>query len=816
MNKYGELIANYVRLAFRRMIRQPSYALINLVGLSTGLMVFLLIMTYIVREYDYDRCWKDYEKIYRINATLDFNGRVDHFAMSSYNIVQSMKHDFPEVEAATMILRTSSSDDQTGITVWIDDLMYELRSFTYADADFFKVFDFPFVEGNAENALKEPKSIVINTVTAHQFFGDKPALGKMLRINKTTFVVTGVIDRSEIHTHLQFDALASLNTYPASTIEQFTNDWFWLIGYTYVKFGNKTDAEHFAAKLDWLAKETIQPWIKQVNVDGSIHLHHEPLTHIHFNNKLQYDSSSNTNKNFVNLFGFIAVFLLLIASINYMNLATARSMKRAREIGIRKVAGAHRTQLIMQFLGESMVLSLIAFLIALSLAELSLPYFNNLIGLNLSLSALFFSESLLPLIILIMAILLLGMLSGLFPAFVLSSFSPIQVLRPGINPGNTHMFSSGNLRKILVVLQFIISIGMIISTLVVSKQLTFMQNAPKGFQSEQVMVIHFPIDTSLFANKEVIRHQILEVPEVQQVSLSQSLPGYKSGRLMFFVGDTVKPEVHTINLYVVDHEFFDLLKIKLIEGRLFSKEYPNDASTAFVVNKAAADYLGYPNPLEVEMNCGMGVQGKIVGVVDNFHYSSMHQPIEPLVFILVNKRADYLAVKLNSRNMSETVARIGDIWQKFDSKHFFHYTFLDDRFAQQYRHEQQMLSLFGYFSLLVILISCLGLYGLSAFSIEQRTREIGIRKVLGASPRHTLMLILRGFMTLVLIAGLISLPVVYYLMTEWLNGFAFRVGLNPLWFLGGFFIAMLIAFATIMIQATKALKANPVDALKYE
>jgi putative ABC transport system permease protein len=816
MKAGSSLTIDYIRLAFRRMTKQPVYALINLVGLSAGLMVFILILLFMVREYSYDRCWTDYNRIHRIHATLDFNGRVDHFALSSYNMAQSMKTEFPEVEAATMIFRTSFNDDNIGITAWHNDQMFELPSFTYADEDFFRVFDFPFVEGDPLTALREPKSMVINTELSKRFFGSGTALGNMLQINKTTYIITGVIDKSRCPSHLQFDALASLSTFPASSFEQFSGDWFWLLGYTYVKFINEEASKGFKNKLDWLSAEKIKPWIEQVNVDGNIVMHHQPVSDIHFENSLQYDSTTNTSSTMVNLFGFIAVFLLLIASINYMNLSTARSMKRAREIGIRKVAGATRPQLIVQLLGESMFMTLLSLLTAVSLAEISMPYFNNLIGLDLKLSLLYAATSPLPLFILIASVLTVGLLSGLFPALLLSSFSPVRVLRPGMGSGNKHGFSSGNLRKVLVVIQFIISVGMIIGTLVVSAQLRFMQKHEKGFNSEQVMVIHFPADSSLYANSEVIKQQLLALPEVEKVSLGQSLPGYKSGRLMFFVGDTVKPQVHTMNIYVVDYSFFDLLNIPLLQGRLFSKEYPNDASTAFVVNKAAADYLGYPDPLSVEMNCGLDVKGKIVGVVDNFHYTSLHQPIEPLVFILKKKRVDYLAIRLNTANTGALAERIGSIWQEFDQKHHFHYTFLDDRFAKQYRHEQRMLSLFGYFSLLVVLISCLGLYGLTAFSIEQRTREIGIRKVLGAGRSRILIMITRSFMGMVLLAGFIAIPIAYYLLDNWLSGFAFRIGLHYYWFAAGLLIALVVAFVTVLFQAMKALDTKPIDAIKYE
>ncbi len=815
MNTSGILINNYIRTTFRRMIKQPGYALINVAGLTSGIMVFLLIYAYIAREYSYDSSWKDAGRIHRVNAALNFGGRLDKIALSSFNISESMKTRFPEVEAATLIFKTNVTNTETGITVWHDDRMLEIPSFTYADADFFKVFDYPFAEGDPLTALTEPRSMVLTTTLAHRLFGDKPALGQLLRINKTSYSVTGVIDKDAHLSHHEFDALVSMSTHSQKTLDDFRSDWFWLVGYTYVKFNSDEAAQGFDAKLQQFTTEVIDPWIKEVKVDGALVLTHEPVRHIHFNTSLQYDSQSNVSERTVQIFVVIAGFLLLIAAINYMNLSTARSVRRAREIGIRKVAGAHRLQLIMQFLSESYLLTALSFGLAWSLAELVMPYFNDLIGLRLSLSWLLFNDSG-SVYMLIATFLLLGFMSGFYPALVLSSFSPVNVLRPGASMSKSSALQLVNLRKILVVLQFVISTGMIIATLVVSDQLSFVMNHSKGIETEQLMVIHFPKDSVLYANRQVIVEELRAMPEVQKIAATASLPGYLSGRLMFFVGDTAKPEVHTMNIFMVGHDFFDLFGLPVTQGRVFSRDYPNDDSTAFVVNEAAARYLGYPDPLQVEMNCGLGVKGKIVGVVKDFHYASMHSPIEPLVFILGDRHVNFIALRLRSTDMARTVADINYKWQEFDQKHFFHYTFLDDRYARQYKHEQRMLTLFSYFSLIIILISCLGLYGLSAFSTEQRTREIGIRRVLGGSQTSILTLLTKGFLVLVMIAGLISIPIVYYLMSEWLSGFAYRTELSFRHFVAGFLLSTLIALVTVLVQALRALKNNPVDAIKYE
>lgn len=817
MNKLLILFSNYALLSFRTLSRQRKHAAINIIGLSAGLIVFMLIYLFLIHENNYDTSWRDHQRLYRLHGTLIFNGREDRFALSSFNMAQAMKTDFPEVEAATLIFRNSFSNDQRGITAWVNDQMYEIPPVTVADADFFRVFDYPFLSGDPLTALAEPNSIVLSKKTANLLFGQEDAFGKLVNINTKTYKVTAVIDKEQVQSHLVFDDLISIRTLPKTQIEQMRSDWFWLVGYTYVRFKDDQHAAAFPEKLEMLRKNTIEPWIKEVSVDGDIQLAIEPVTEIHFNTSLQYDSPSNTNRNYSYIFTFIAIFLLLIASINYMNLATARSIKRAREIGIRKAAGAHRSQLVFQFLGESVITSFLAFLLALFFTEMVLPGFNSLIGINLTLSQLYTAGFVHYGLWLVAVVLGVGLLSGSFPALVLSGYSPVAVLRSaGGFSGDKRLFSAPNLRKVLVVFQFIISIGMIISTLIIADQLRFIRHFDNGFKTDQTMVIHFPTDTILRRNSEVIRQNLLALPEVERVSLTASLPGYQSGRLMFFLGDTANPEVRTMNIYVVDHEFFDLLGLQTLEGRVFSKDFPDDVNSAFVVNRAAARFLGYENPVGVKMNCGLGVDGKIIGMVEDFHYTSLHNPVEPLVFILTRENMRYVAVRISSPNIQQSIDKIAGVWQQFDQKHIFNYHFLDNHLQMQYDRETRMMALFGWFSLIVVLISCLGLYGLSAFTIEQRTKEIGIRKVLGSSAWQTILLLIKDFVKLVFLAGLLSVPTSYFFMDEWMNNFAYRVGIRPVWFVTGFLIAMIIAVATVMAQAYKAVRSNPVDAIKYE
>jgi putative ABC transport system permease protein len=816
MKRFWILFYSNLLFSFRSMRRQGVYSLINIFGLTVSIMAFVLIFLYLQGEYAYDKCWSEYQNIYRVNESLIFNEREDHFALASYNVSQAMKHDYPEIEASTLIYHSSYSDDGPGITIWHEDKMLQLPSYSVADADFFKVFDYPFVEGDPQTALVEPRSLIISKHAAENFFAGESAIGKLLRINRSSYTVTAVIDTDACKTHLQFDALMSFSTLSNSVIEQMQRDWFWLIGYTYIKFSDSDAHKGFDEKLKLLVEQKIKPWIDGLSIEGDIDLHKEAIRDIHFNTRLQYDSHSNTNKRFVDMFGFIAAFLLLIASINYMNLATARSLKRAREIGVRKAIGAFRSQLVFQFLSESLLYTFLAFLLALLITHMILPFFTSLIGIDLSLATLLFENNGLSLVLLFLVILFLGILSGSFPAFVLSAFKPVKVLRPGLQLSHGNGFRSSHLRKGLVVLQFVISIGLIVSTIVINKQLTYMRKHDTGIHMDQVMVVHYPSDSTLHSKREVIKQQMLALPEVTHVSASNNLPGYKSGRLMFFLGDTAKPVVHTMNLYRVDHDFFDLLDVRLSAGRVFSKDFPNDATTAFVVNRAAAEFMGYDNPVGVNMNSGIGVKGKIVGMVENFHYASLHNPIEPLVFILNDDRASFLAVRFQTPEPAAAMQDIAAVWQDFDRNHYMNYSFLDTHFEQQYMREQRMLSLFGYFSLLVIVISCLGLFGLSAYTAEQRRKEIGIRKILGSSSYVIIQLLVKEFSLLVLVAGALALPLSWYLMASWLDGFAFRVWLNPLWFALGLFLALLIALLTVLSQAVKAVLDNPAEAIKYE
>ncbi|MFW5705730.1 MAG: ABC transporter permease, partial [Bacteroidota bacterium] len=519
------------------------------------------------------------------------------------------------------------------------------------------------------------------------------------------------------------------------------------------------------------------------------------------------------------IFGAIGLFIILIASINYMNLATAKSIRRAREIGIRKVAGAGKKQLILQFLGEAVIYSFLSLIIALIFIELFTPVFNDLSGKSLSLFHDTPGMSLwLTWLQVIVIVVLVGIFSGSFPAFILSGFRPVHVLKGASANAviRTKFINTTWVRKALVVLQFTISVVMIISTWVVFSQLQHMRYRDLGFNKENIVVVNFPSDTALTAKREVIKNELLKNANISRVSTTNNLPGYTHGRLLFFVDEQGEWKNQTMNLFVVDDDFDDLLDLQVNEGRFFSRDFAHDDTAAFVVNEATVKFLGLEQPVGHKMKCGLGVNGKIVGVISNFHYASLQKPVEPLVLIYKSNWIDMLAIRVNMENFGETIQFIEEKWTAFDQKNAFSFSFLDANFDSQYDKERKLLNIFGYFAILIIIISSMGLFGLASFTAAQRTREIGIRKVLGSSETQITGQLIKDFLMLVLVAGIIAIPVSYFAMQLWLDAFAYRISLDWTFFAGSLLLAMAIAVFTVLFQALKAARSNPVDVLKYE
>lgn len=818
------MLINYFKIGFRILNRQRSYTVLNIAGLAIGIAVFVFIYLYVQSEIRYDRSWSDNHRIYRIWNEYALDNNVEKIAISPFRLAGDLKREFPGVEAATKLFFTDPSDVNDMSSLTYNEQVFEIPDITLGDEDLFQIFDYEFLEGNPETALSEPNTMVVTADVAKQIFGDEPAIGKKLNTIIREYTVTGVIDKTCRPSHLNFDAVVSETSLPKKDLEHMSQNWFNMRVHSYIKVDDTVDVERLERRFNEYVANGIHTFIDTTGIDlsGYIKYWFEPIGEVHFNTELAYDSPSNMDFKYLIIFSIIAGFILLTASINYINLAMARSLKRAKEIGMRKVLGAFRKHLVMQHISESFIVTTFAFILALSLVEFLMPQFNMLVGKDLTLvGTLFSQEGIVFGLILIVMIVLLAVISGLFPALILSSFNPVNVLK-----GNNFFFSlrgkqkisAGGIRKILVTIQYVVSIGMIISTAIIFSQMNFLKDHDLGFDEQNILVINAPDDTTYMDRAERFAEAMSDHPGILGVSSTHNVPGYTYGKMMYNVGDTANTSVQTIGYYATDHDFFKVLDIPLVEGRFFEYGMEEDSIHKYIVNEAAAAYLGLENPVGAMLDAAIYEEsgGEIIGVVKNFHFFSLHSDVEPLVFMLWPKKGRYIIVEIDPDQRRAAHAHVSDTWNEYNEGHFMHKTYLDDKLQSLYAEDKKMLSIFIYFSIFVIFISSLGLYGLSSFLIEQRKKEIAIRKVLGGSENQITFLLAKNYLRLTFIAGLIASPLVYYLMSSWLNTFAFRIEITGWYFVFGILIALIFAFLTVMIRSYNAVRNSPSAALKYE
>jgi len=822
------MIANYFKIGLRILNRQRSYTLLNIVGLGIGIAVFVFIYLYVQSEIRFDRHWTNSEQIYRIWNEYALDNNVEQLAVSPFRLANDLRRDFPGVEATTKLLFTDPSDVNDMASLTYVDEVFEIPNITISDNALFELFDYNFLEGDPFSALSEPNSIVVSSEVASQIFGEQPALGKKLRTVIREYTVTGVIDRTCRPSHLNFDAVVSENSLSEKHLEKMNSDWFRMNVYSYVKLADTVDVAGFEARFNEYVSDEIGTFIDTsgINLSGYMYYHFEPIADVHFNTSLKYDSPSNIDFSYLIIFGIIAAFILLTASINYINLAMARSLKRAKEIGVRKVLGAFRKQLAMQHISEAFIVTLIAFVLSLSLVEFLMPQFNELVGKDLTLVGTLFSrEGIVFGIILVLMIIILAVVSGIFPAFILSAFNPVNVLK-----GNNFFFSfrgkqrisAGGIRKILVTIQYIVSVGMIIATAIIFTQMNYLKDYELGFDEENIMVINAPDDTSFMDRAEGFTQALGEHPGILGVSATHNVPGYTHGKMMFFVGDTNDHGLQTVSFYAVDRDFFKVLDVPLVEGSFFEEESEEeseeDCPRQYIINEATAAFFKMDKPVGEKLDASIFEEqnGEVIGVVQNFNFFSLHDDVEPLVFVHWPEKSRYFMVEIEPDKMDAALTHVKTTWSKFNEGHFMHFTFLEEKLESLYAADMKMLSLFIYFSFFVIFISSLGLYGLSSFLIEQRTKEIGIRKILGGSEHRIILLLAKDYLVLVFIAGLIASVPVYYLMNKWLNTFAFHININGWYFVFGIAIALAFAFFTVLIRSYNVVRRSPAYALKYE
>jgi len=801
------MFKNYMKTAFRNIRRHKGYAFINIAGLAVGMACCILIMLFVFDELSYDKFHENHNRIYRVTRKwFNEDGVVNlHLGHVAPPVAPLLENDFPEIENAVRILR------QGRLLVGRDSEFFEEPRFFFAERDVFEVFSFSFAAGNPETALQEPFTIVISREMAAKYFGDENPVGKPLQIQvgpqKADMMVTGVMENIPHSSHFHADFFGSFKTFEAVVGDEEMQRWASNNYATYLLMPENYDINRLESQLD--------PFIDRHMSEGmseKTKLELQRLTDIHLHSHLDSEIEANSDITYVYVFSVIAFFVLLIACVNFMNLATARSAGRAKEVGMRKVVGALRTQLIRQFLSESTLTAVVSFLLALGLVFMALPKFSQFIGKDLSFNLIENSQILLLLLLLAVIV---GFLAGLYPAFFLSGFKPVSVLRDKIGSWKKGL----SFRSVLVVFQFSISIILIICVSVVTRQLDYMRTRSLGFDEEQVVVL--PSSESMLQNPDDFKNRLLQNPGILSVSAASRIP---SGRLLdssgarVLSGETSQPITFRIAMLMVDYDYIPTFKMEMAAGRNFSRQMGTDPEQAFILNETAARRIGWESP-EQAIGKGFGYgrrKGQIIGVVRDFHFESLHQEISPLVLFLSESHLGQIAVRISPQNIPRTMGFLKKNWAEMRPNYPFSYYFVDENFDQLYRSEENLQKIFSYFTLLAVFIGCLGLFGLASYSAERRTKEIGIRKVLGASSSALAFLLSREFTKWVLLANVIAWPAAYWIMSRWLQNFAYRTGISiGIFFLAGI-AALLIALLTVSYQAVKASLADPVKALKYE
>lgn len=801
------MLRNYLKTTFRNLKRQKTQSTINILGLAIGLMCCILILLFVRDELSFDKFHENHDRIYRVTRCwLNEDGAVSlHLAFVAPPIGPLLKNDFPEIEHAVRIIGTG------GLLVSHGDTYFEEDLFFFAEEDVFDLFSFNMIKGDPSTALTDPLTVVITEEMAHKYFGSEDPIGSTMRVEAggqaADLKVTGVITSLPHNSHFHVDFLGSFKTYEAIVGDDELQSWRSNNYATYLLIQENYDID--------LLKQQLNPFIDRHLDEGRsqrTQLVLQPLTAIHLHSHLDSEIEPNSDITYVYIFSVIAFFVLMIAAINFMNLSTARSSHRAKEVGLRKVVGANRSQLIKQFLSESLLTSFAGLAVSLILVKLFLPRFNQFIDRELVLNL---SENMaLPAALIVVAV-FVGIVSGLYPAVFLSSFKPALVLK-GTKEQRRRKLS---LRTVLVVFQFAISIVLIICVGVVTSQLEYIRNKDLGFDKDQVVIL--PSNPRISSQLESVKTQLFENQNIISVSAAKRVP---SGRLLDSSGARVirGEKSGTIDFMIallrVDHDYIPTFGMELAAGRNFSKEMPTDTTNAFILNETASREIGWSSPQDaIGREFGYGLQeGQIIGVVKDFHFESIHHTIAPIVMVLSSHSLNQVAVRISPNDIPGTMAFLQRKWQEFRPNYPFSYYFVDERFDQQYRSENKLLQLFGYFAFLAIFIACLGLFGLALFTAEQSIKEIGIRKVLGASVSSIVFLFSKEFSKWVLLANIIGWPVAYFAMMKWLANFAYRTSLNVWTFLLAGALALFIAILTVSYHSLKAAVADPVKALRYE
>jgi putative ABC transport system permease protein len=808
------MFKNYIKIALRNLWKNKGFSAINIIGLAIGLATCLLIMLFVLDELSYDRYNKKANRIYRVDGDMKFGGNHYILAVAPDPMGPTLKKDFPQVEQYVRFRGNG------GILIKKGNENVQENNVIYADGTLFDVFTLPMIDGNPQTALQEPNSIVITETIARKYFNTTQVAGKYFVVNsRDNYMITGVIKDIPSQSHFNFDFFVSLSTLEESR----RNNWVSNNFNTYIVLKEGADPKQLEAQFDALVDKYVGPQLMQLlstsleDLKKSGNYEHHlltPLTSIHLHSSKVGELGANSSIQYVYIFSAIAFFILLIACVNFMNLSTARSANRAREVGVRKVLGSLKANLVKQFLTESILISCIALALGLVLAWTMLPYFNQLAAKNIKLQILT-SPWLLPTLLLL--VLITGLLAGSYPAFYLSSFKPIQVIKGKLAAGfKTSFFRSG-----LVVFQFAISIVLIIATMVIYKQLHFIQSHQPGFNREQVLVIH---NSGPLGNKaKAFREEVVKLPGVDNVTMTGYLPtnGWRNDNPVFADATLDQRKAVSMQTWDVDEQYIPTLGMEMVTGRNFSKQFPTD-SGGIIINESAARMLNFKEPLGKMLYYMRDIRNKndisalhIIGIVKDFNFSSLRQTVTPLALMLSENHGN-TALRISSTNIPHLITMIEKKYKAIAPGQPFDYSFMDDDFNNLYRTEQRMGVIAISFSALAILIACLGLFGLAAYAAEQRTKEIGIRKVLGATVSHITTMLSKDFLKLVIIAAIIAFPLAWWVMHTWLQDFAYRTNISWWVFIIAGVLAAGIAIVTVSFQTIKAAIMNPIKSLRTE
>jgi putative ABC transport system permease protein len=802
------MIGNYILTAFRNILRQKGFSLINILGLTIGLSVSFLILFYVFDELSYDKFHKDSERIYRIVVKGTLGEMKLNAAVTPKALCSKLIKDVPEVELSTVFeIESSSYLLKIG-----ENKLYD-RDFLYADTSFLKIFNFPLISGDPVSSLSSPYSIIISESFAKKNFGSKNPLGELIRINELRdYTVTGVFKDLPTESHLSFNFLISMESKAMDAGGKYMEDWEALNSYTYVKLKENAGMQSFQSKLDTILINNILNNEREVNVD--LKLCPQEITEIHLTSDLLGEIKENGDKSYIIVLLAIVTGIILIASINFMNLSTAKAVSRAKEVGIRKILGSQKYMLVAQFISESVILSFLSFILSLAVIELSLPAFNEITGKHLTIDYLSNGDLFLFLVI----ALLTGIIAGSYPAFYLSSFQPIKVLQNRMKLGKT-----GNLklRNVLVFVQFTISTGLIICTLIIYLQLDYLQNKELGFDKESLIAIELR-NSELRDNASILKENILNIAGVKSASLSTTYPGKGMNGSSFTPEGIDAKDPWLIFGFRADEDFTEkTMRMKILRGRDFRKDFGSD-SNAILINETLNDMLGWEDPIgkkispSSSMDPGSKKEYHVIGVVADFHFQSLHETVDPIIINLLNEPPQHLLVRMDPQNQGETLKKIGQTWSALNPEHPFDYEFLTDFFDNFYYSEKRIGKILVYLTLFAIFIASIGLLGLASYTAEQRTKEIGIRKVMGASSFSISLRLSIEYLKMTALAGIIAWPASYYLMYNWLEKFSYRTGM-PFWvFVLSTLVTTLLSLLVVNFQTYKAANSNPVLSLRYE